>query len=174
MPPPATNLKPLLDALCETLNRLVAAQAQLGETLARQKDAMARGDAKLMHGLAKLQRETAAQIQTLDQLRARTAHKLTGFLDPGAAAPLRIAELAERLPEPDRGRLLVLRQKLTAEVEATRESTAVARTAATALSNHVGCLLQNLNQRQRGGGYTAAGRNSSALSRVPGGLSLSA
>ena len=171
--PATTNLKPLIDALAETLNRQVAAHEQLAETLTRQREAMARGDARLMHGLAKLQRETLQQIQTLDQLRARTAQKLTGFLDPDATEPLRLAELADRLPEPDRGRLRVLRTRLTDQVESARRTTAVNHTAAASLANHVGCILQNVQHRRSGGSAYAPSGRSAAL-RVPGGLSLSA
>ena len=171
----ATNLRPLVDALCETLVRLNAAQQTLTTSLDQQRDALRRGDAEAMQQQTRQQQETLRQVQTLDRLRQQTAAKLTGYLAPEADTPLTLRELADRLGEPHRQRLLTLRDQLRRDAEADRRRIGVARTAAAALSHHVGCLLQNLGHLQRGGaaygttGRPTGGPPASALS-----LSLSA
>ena len=174
--PPATNLRPLIDALCETLLRMTAFEEQLADCLGRQKTALATGDTKLMHALARLQAETIEQLRTLDELRARTALKLTGFLvSPPPAEPLSVAEIAEHLPEPDRGRLLVLRNQLRDRATEARRLVAVAQSAGTALAGHVGRLVQHLDHRATGGAaYAPTGRPAQAAVPRRSALNLSA
>ena len=92
------------------------------------------------------QRENAVvqQISELEKKRLQLVADLTLALDPQAAQPLKLAELAQRLDEPDRGRLLVLRQQLLERMAEVRRQTNVARRATESLVSHMQGLVQSI------------------------------
>ena len=171
----STNLRPLVDALCETLVRLNNVQQALTLAVDEQRAALARGDTAAMDQQTRRQQEALRQAQTLNQLRQRTALKLTGYLAPEADQPLPLRGLAQRLGEPHRTRLLSLREQLHGDAEAGRRSLEVTQKAARSLAHHVGCVLQNLSHLQRGGAaYGTTGRPTQAAAGGALSLSLSA
>jgi len=69
---------------------------------------------------------------------------LTLALKPDATEPMRLMELAESLPEPMRGNLLVLRQQLRQVMTQVREQTSVVRQATESLLRHMQGLVKSI------------------------------
>ncbi len=153
------SMQQQIDALEEVLRALIDRHDQLGKLLDRQRQAMRRGESEQMTELCKLQN---AQVQTISELEKRRltfVAELTMAALPEAKEPLKLLELADRFPEPARGRLLVLRQQLLQRMEDVQHKCGVARRAADALSRHVIGLVRAIATVSQGGAaYTLAGR----------------
>lgn len=133
----ATNLQTVLQ-------QQVEAHEQLLTLLQRKRDGLRTADAKSVMACCALENEKVQLISELEKQRLCVIAALTLSLDPQAAAPLRLADLAEQLPEPVRGRLLVLRQQLVERMTRVAEASTVARRAAEALGRHMHGLVQSI------------------------------
>jgi hypothetical protein len=126
------------------LLRMTTVNEELLTLLGRKRDAMRRGDADAMAQLCALENQKVQAISGLEKQRLELVAKLTLLLDPRAAEPLRMADLADRLPEPARGRVLMLRVQLRDKLTQVREQTSIARRAADALVRHVAGVVQGV------------------------------
>jgi hypothetical protein len=126
--------------------------------LHRKRQALAAADAE---GVAQCSVEENRHVQALGELEKRRlllVGEITLGLDPAAPAPLGLPELAQRLPEPARGRLLVLRVQLRERMEAVAREVGVARRATETLVRHMHGLIQTIGGALTGiGTYTRAG-----------------
>ena len=98
-------------------------------------------------GALALTRRENAELQAIGELekqRLMLVADLTQLVDPAAARPLVMLELAQRLPEPARGRLLVLRGKLKERMESVQREGSIARRAAEALLRHMQGIVQTI------------------------------
>ena len=75
---------------------------------------------------------------------------------PSAVAPMRMRDMADRLPEPARGRLLVLREQLRERIARVKEESSVTRRATEALLKHMQGLVHTLGNAGRAVGYAPA------------------
>lgn len=132
-------------ALEIALQQMVELHEQLLDLLQRKRDALRRGNQQAMTELCGLENEKLQQLSELEKQRAAVAAQLTLQVMPQATAPLRVGELADRLEEPARGRLLVLRQQLIERMQQVREAATVARRATEALARHVRGLVQTVS-----------------------------
>ncbi len=149
------NLERLEAVLAQSLER----QRQLGVMLDRKREALRSGDTEAMADLCRLQGAAVQTIAELEKRRAQLVADLTVGLDPSATQPLPMRELAERLPEPHRGRLLVMRTRLVEAMEQVREQTSVARRASESLLSHVNGLMRTIGTAARGGAaYAQTGK----------------
>ncbi|MFW6059103.1 MAG: flagellar protein FlgN [Phycisphaeraceae bacterium] len=128
----------------ETLKRMTAQHEQLLSLLERKRAAVREGDEQQVAALCRLENEALRTISELETTRAQQVGELTLQVEPNANAPLRLAVLAERLPEPARGRLLVLRSQLRQRMEQVREQTSIARRATESLARHMQGLVQTI------------------------------
>lgn len=128
----------------ETLKRLTAQHEQLLSLLQRKRAALREADEQKVTAMCQLENEALRAISELEIERARQAGALTLQVQPDAKAPLRLGELAERLPEPARGRLLVLRHQLVQRMEQVREQSSVTRRATETLARHMQGLVQTI------------------------------
>lgn len=134
----------LVAALESTLQQMLALHQELLAIMQRKRDAMRRGNARLMADLCGLENQKVQAISELEKMRLERVAHLTLHIQPNAAEPMRMADLAERLPEPLRGRVLVLRQQLREQMLAVKEQTSIARRAADSLMRHVQGLVQTV------------------------------
>ena len=149
----------LLDRLEATLTQSVQRQQQLVGLLQRKREAMRSGDSKLMADLCRAENAVVQTVHELEKRRQQHVAELTAKVDPAAKQPMRMLDLAERLPEPQRGRLLVTRTKLVEAMEQVQRETAVARRASEALLGHLGGLIRTIGSVAQGGAaYGQTGR----------------
>lgn len=123
---------------------MVNAHETLLTLLDRKRDALRRNDADALAQVGVLEKEKITRIATLEKQRAELAARITLQLDPQATRPLRLGELADHLPEPARGRLLVQRQQLRQRMEAVREAASIARRASETLFQHMQGLVRSV------------------------------
>ncbi|MEX0652917.1 MAG: flagellar protein FlgN [Phycisphaeraceae bacterium] len=133
-----------LPALEATLQQMVEAHETLLTLLHRKRDALRRNDVDALSQVGALEKEKIARIADLEKHRLELAAHLTLQIDPQAKQPMRLGELAERLPEPARGRLLVLRCQLRDRMQHVRDAASVVRRASETLLTHVQGLVQSV------------------------------
>ena len=136
------------EQLCAVLEALLVQmttlQVELLDILGRKREALRRGRHGLLAELCALETEKVQATSELEKKRLQVVAQLTLLLNPKASQPLPMAELAERMPEPVKGRLLTLRVQLREKLTAVKDQTAVARRAADALVRHMQGLVQSV------------------------------
>ncbi|MEM6749214.1 MAG: flagellar export chaperone FlgN [Planctomycetota bacterium] len=147
------QLEDLLRSMTRLQDRLLGFQEQ-------KQQALRRGDAAGLGQACEAEHEVFAQVTTAEAQRQELAAAITLALDPAAKAPWGVVEIAERLPDPHRGRLLALRGELRAKLEEVAKHTGVARKACASLLNHMSGLLNTLAGAASGSGTYA--RNGAA------------
>ncbi|MEM1446504.1 MAG: flagellar export chaperone FlgN [Planctomycetota bacterium] len=158
-PTDALKRKQTLDRLESTLRQSIDRQQQLTDLLKRKRDAMRAGDANLMTDLTRAENAHVQAISEIEKTRLKLVAELTLLLDLSATEPLKLAALAERFPEPTRGRLLVMRSQLLDAMRAVQEQTAVAKRASESLVKHVSGLVRTLANVSHGhAAYGPVGR----------------
>ncbi|MFI4859129.1 MAG: flagellar protein FlgN [Phycisphaerales bacterium JB063] len=163
-----------LAQLESTLTQSADRHEQLLSLMRRQREAMRQAQADQVADLSRQENAVVQAISALEKRRLELVASLTQTLSPQAAQPMRMRVLAEQLPEPARGRLLVLRQKLRERMEAVKEESSVSRRASESLLSHMQGLVQSLSHvSARGAGYDRPGRQRQSLPAI-GTISLTA
>ncbi len=139
-----------VDRLAALLALLLEQHTQLLAALQRKRDAMRHGDTEAMAALCRLESESIRRVGELEKRRLELVAAMTLKVDPDAAEPMKLRDLAEALPEPARGRLLVARQQLVAKMEQVKHQTSVARRAAESLLKHMTGLVQTIGTLSTG------------------------
>jgi hypothetical protein len=157
----------LIDLLEATLTQSIQWQDQLAQLLERKRDALRRGTASDVGNLGRLETGVVQAIGQLEQRRSEIVKRLSTTLAPEAGETLKMRDLAERLPEPHRGRLLVTRVRLVEAMQRVAERTSVVRRASEALVQHVNGLIRTIGVVSHGGAaYGQTGRVSNAPVRM--------
>ena len=128
------------------------AHEQLRGLMHRKRGALAAADREQLTDCC---REENAKVQTISELakrRLQIVADVTLLVDAAAAGPMRLGELAEQLPEPQRGRILVLRQQLREQMRQVQHESSVARRTTEALMRHMQGLVQTIGGMVAGGG----------------------
>lgn len=144
---------PVLEAV---LKQLAERHEQLLTLMKRQREALRRADHRGVSEYSRLENTLVQAIGDLEKRRQELVAELTRALDPKAVQPLRMRDLAERLPEPSRGRLLVLREQLRERIAKVKEESSVTRRATEALLKHMQGLVGTLGSAGRAAGYAPA------------------
>jgi len=134
----------LIASLEQVIGQLLRLHGELLELLKRKQDKLRANDANGTMDLCKLEHEKVTRIAELEKHRLTLAADLTLVVDPNAAEPMRLAELAERLDEPVRGRLLVLRQQLLEKMARVQNETSIVRRATETLAKHMQGIIQTI------------------------------
>ena len=145
--------------LASVLTQQVAAHEKLLALLQSKRKLLSTADHQQLKRLSQQENQVVQAISELEKQRLNLVGQLTLAIDEASKAPMRLAELAGRLPEPDRGRLLTLRAKLKQKMEQVSEETAVARRATESLVRHmqglvctVGSIVSGVGLYSRQGG----------------------
>jgi len=160
------------------LESVLGALTQHHETLLgmmkRQRDLLRAGDHKAVTALSRQESELVQAISQHEKVRLELVADLTLRIDPEATEALAMRDLAERLPEPQRGRLLVLRTQLRERIQAVRDESSVTRLATQTLVRHLQGLVQSVAQvGASGAAYGAQGTAPTTIPRI-GNLNLTA
>lgn len=156
------------------LKHLAERHEQLLGLMQRQREALRQAD---HHGVSEYSRQENTIVQAIGDLeknRLELVAQLTRVLDPSAIKPMRMRDLAERLPEPSRGRLLVLREQLRERISRVKEESSVTRRATESLLKHMQGLVQTLSHAGRAAGYAPASQPTSAHALTLGTLKVTA
>lgn len=152
------KLEPLVTSIESVMQQALVLHAALLELLVRKRAALASADTGSMIELSRLENEKVQQISELEKARLQLVARLTLLLVPDAKEPMHLRDLALRLPEPMRSRLLLLRQKLRDQMLKVKEQTSVAKRATEALARHVQGLVQTIHSFASGSpAYNDAG-----------------
>lgn len=141
----------LMMSLEDVVRRSLERHRQLAALLKRKREAMRQGKADDMSNLCHLENTTIQVISELEKNRLQLVGELTVMVAPDATQPLRMREMAERLPEPSRSKLLVLRSQLLDAMSEVQEQTSVARRASESLLNHMNGLIRTIGVVSNGG-----------------------
>lgn len=139
---PAT-LGPALQTLGLILSQLVEQHTQLLDLLHRQRVALREHRPDTMRDLCTLENQLVQRITALEKERLERVAMITLLLNPQAEEPLRMGDLAERLPEPLRGQLLVQRRQLLEAMQQVQAQTQVARQATEQLLRHMDGVIRS-------------------------------
>lgn len=138
----AENLEKSLNQLEALLRREIVAHETLLSIMFRKRQAM---QAASHEKMSQCTLEESAQVKLIadsEKQRLELVAHITLLLDPVAPAPMKMHDMAHRLPEPMRGRLLVLRMELRKRMEKVQQEAQVAKRACDALVNHVHGIIQ--------------------------------
>lgn len=144
------KLETSLHALESVLQRQLAGHEQLLALLQRKREALRAGDLDRIMELCELENEHIQSISELEKRRLELAARVTLLVQPGAPEPMRLEALAAHLPEPQRGRLLALRQTLLGRMGEVKRQTSIARRATEALMRHMQSLVQTVGALSTG------------------------
>lgn len=139
-----------VDRLVTLLGQLLDEHTRLLATMGRKRELMRQSAHAGMTAVCRLESQCVRRITELERQRLEQVAALTGRLVPDAAEPMRLRDLAERLPEPARGRLLVARQQLVQRMEQVQQQTTVIRRAAESLVRHMTGLMQTIGSLSTG------------------------
>ncbi|MGB0767511.1 MAG: flagellar export chaperone FlgN [Phycisphaeraceae bacterium] len=162
---------PVLEAV---LKQLTDRHEQLLVLMKRQREALRLAD---HHGVSECSRLENALVQAIGDLEKRRQElvaQLTRVIDPSATQPMRMRDLAERLPEPARGRLLVLREQLRERIALVKDESSVTRRATEALLKHMQGLVTTLGSAGRAAGYAPASQPQPPTTQTFGTLKVTA
>lgn len=137
-------------SLESTLKQLLNLHGELLELLTRKREVVRGNDSHAVTGLCVLEHEKVQKITELEKRRLMQVAELTLKTDPQAKEPLRMTELADRLGEPVRGRLLVARQQLIERMQQVQQETNIVRRATESLANHMHGIVQTLGALSAG------------------------
>lgn len=133
-----------LEQLEEILRSLMQEHEALGALVHQKLAALRRADREAIGRCLEEENHRLQRIGELEKQRIRLVAALTQQLDPQARAPLKLSELAERIPEPGRSRLLGLRVRLRQTMQEVGERARVAQEASQVLLRHMQGLFRGL------------------------------
>jgi len=146
------SVERIADALEAVLVELIDGHEKLVALCVAKRSALSAAQHDRVAEILGRENDRVQQISELEKQRLRLGGELTLALDPAAAAPMRLRQLAERCDEPRRGRLLVLRQTLEARMRSASNEMKVARRATEALVRHMQGIVQTINSACAGAG----------------------
>jgi hypothetical protein len=111
----------------------------------RNREAVRHADMDTIKRVCQEQNRLAQQLAELEKSRLTVVGRLTESLQPQAAAPLSLVQIAEAAGAPAGDRLTALAAQLRAAVQEVRQASTVVRTAADALARHMSGLMQTVH-----------------------------
>ena len=152
----------------EVLHAEIAAHERLLAAIRRKVDACRKARRDDVEAQCRLENQELQALAQCEKQRLQLVADLTRAIDPGARKPLRMGEMAAKLPEPARGRLTKLRDQLRASAEQVKRDSGVARQAAEALMRHMQGIVQAI-----GGAITGIVTYNRRGSRPPAAVAVS-
>lgn len=136
------QLEKKLNHLQDLLRRQIKLHEDLLGMLVCKRQALQSANMPLMNDCTLRESKLVTEIGQCEKTRLEMLGEVTLMLDGKAAQPLTMMQLAQKLPEPMRGKLLVLRLELRQRIEHVQKETGVARRASEALLKHVQGIIQ--------------------------------
>ena len=138
------NIPRLVVTIEQVLSQLLQQHTELLDLLKRKREKLRTNDTQALMDFCTLEHEKVQKIAELEKQRLTVVAELTLAVEPGAPEPLRLTDLAERLPEPARGRLLVSRQQVLEKMKQVQSETAIARQATETMAKHMHGMIQTI------------------------------
>jgi hypothetical protein len=129
----------------EVLQKHLEQNEQLLKLLMRKREALRGAEHSAVRQCTELEAEKLHAISELEKTRLQLVGDLTLMVEPAAREPLRMEPLAQRLPEPGRGRLLVLRAQLVERMQAVQQQSKVTQGALESLHRHMHGLIMTVS-----------------------------
>ena len=136
-----------LEAICR---QQIAVHEALLELADRKREAMAAAQTRTLTEVLTLENEKIQQLGEFEKQRLELVARLTQMLDPRAAEPMKMRELAMCFTGPVRDKLLLLRDELMQRMGQVREQAAVARRATETLVRHMQGVVQSIGAMSTG------------------------
>lgn len=147
-----------LVALERLLQDLMQAHEYLLELLGEKRVVMREAKHERMAQICQLENQQVKVISDLEKQRLQLVADITLLIEPNANEPLKLLELADRLAEPWRGRLLVFRHQLKQKIQATQAEAQTTQQATVQLMKHMTGLMQKVTAACTGASvYSAKG-----------------
>lgn len=135
----------------ETVLKLQLEQHEaLSAALLRKRSALRAAKTQDVSDCTLTEHQHVQAISELEKQRIALAGELTLMLDPKAKQPLKLEQLADRLPDPARTRLLVLRVQLRKAIERVQHESQVVRMATEAVLRHLTGMVQSIGASATG------------------------
>jgi multidrug efflux pump subunit AcrA (membrane-fusion protein) len=138
-----SQLRPQATRLLEILEATLAVQREVLAGVRARREAVRRADFTELARLEKAEPPLALRMQELERARAAELAQLTVRLALPPRSPL--ADIASRLPEPDRARLDLVRSELRETIAEIQRESSVVRQASERLSAHMAGILQSVH-----------------------------
>ncbi len=139
--------------LQEQLVALLAEHQQLLALIEKKLQALTKADHALIHECCLKENQHIQRIGEIEKARQALLGRITQMLAPRSAKPMSLVEIAGRLPEPARGKVLALRQNLRQLLESIGRRNQVARKATESLLHHVQGVISLVTQAVNGSTY---------------------
>lgn len=161
------RMQQMLTQLESLLHQELAQHAQLAGVLEQKRGALLKADPAQVAALCAQENACVQATSELAKQRMSLVADVALLVEPNATEPMRLRDLAERLDEPVRGRLLVLRQQLAEGMERVRRQTSVAQRATDSLVRHMQGVVQSLAAAMADVGvYSRAGRLPASVTKM--------
>ena len=132
----------------------------------RKREALAAGDVDRLNAVCRQENEKLQAVSEMEKRRLELVASITRKLDPVAKQPMKMRDLAEALPEPQRGQLLVAREQLRERIREVKTQSSIARRATESLVKHMNSLVHSVAAAAVGGS-TYTRRGATAASAMP-------
>lgn len=151
-------LEKQLTALERLLQDLMQAHTQLLELLEEKRTAMRKAEHEVMANVCQRENQQVRKISDMEKQRLQLVADVTLMIEPGAKEPMKLLEVADRLPEPWRGRILVFRHQLQQKMQATQKQAKTTQQATMQLMKHMTGMMQKVTAACTGSAaYSAKG-----------------
>ena len=133
-----------LDQLETDLAALITEHQELLGLIRRKKEAMTQAKTRVVADCCQMENEHVQRIAQTEKHRQQVVAAITEAINAEAKEPLTMEEIAGRVPEPRRGRLLVRRQQLRVLMQTIKSENDVARRITEGLLRHVQGMIQQV------------------------------
>lgn len=129
----------------QCLSNLTEQHEHLLTMVRRKQEAMRLAQPDLVADCCERENEHVQTIAAIEHRRQTVLGEITQAIAPQADKPLTLAQIADHVGEPHRGRLLVMQGRLRELIHTIQNENAVSRRAAEGLLKHVTGVMQKVN-----------------------------
>lgn len=160
------QLEKQLGTLEQLLQELMQAHQYLLELLEEKRTAMRQAKHETMTKVCQLENQQVRTISEMEKQRLQLVADITLLIEPNASEPMKLLQLADRLPEPWRGRILVFRHQLQQKMQATQKQARNTQQATMQLMKHMTGMIQKVTAACTGSAAYSAKGAPSTQSRI--------
>ena len=131
-------------SLVDLLRRTIAVYEAWLPLCQAKRRAIASADAESLNAVIRQENEKLQAIGELEKQRLNLVASLTQRVDPRAAAPMKMVELADALAEPERSELLMTRIELRERMHDVHRQSSIARRATESLARHMTSTVRSV------------------------------
>ena len=163
----ARPIEQLLEQLDSNLASQIEAHESLLGLMKQKRAALANAKYQLVSDCCTQENEFVQRISEYEKRRLNLVAEITQVINPSSTQPLTMLELAQRVAEPTRGKLLVRRKTLRERIEQVQAESRVAKQATEALFGHMQGLVQSIGSLMTGvATYGRGGKRPAAATAV--------